>query len=590
MRASRACWPCSDFTRREIAALLPRPRPRASCTSPWAPTTTCRRRPPRDEARARLGVRGPAGPHRGRHLQPPLPARAAARRRAACARACPDLRPRRRGREPDASRRSTSPALGGAPGPGAARARSPASSSDAGAGRPLRRRRRGGLPLRVRGLRPARAGGHGARRARRGQRPARAGRDLRRGRAAGGPARRRRRSRPPSTACSRDRALRADLVARGRALAARYSWAETAPPDPRGARRRRPRDERERDAARLGRRSSPSTPATTCCAAWPRSGARAAAARGRRGGQRQRRRLGRRGARAPSRDVRRDRERRRTSASRAANNRGLRAARGALRAAPQQRRRGAAGRRGGAGGASWTTRADVGIVGPRTVGRRRHAPRSRSGPPSRRSREWRQRRLVRGVRGATPEALRERRALGRARARAGLGLRLLPPGPARRARGGGRLRRGLLPLRRGRRPVPARCARRAGASLFTPRPRSSTTWAAAWPGRRTRARARVPPQPPPLLPQAHGARWPRRSCAALPGSPRAARLAARPGPRPRRRGSAAPLGDRLRLRSAARAARCGSSRRRVTLRATFRVSPSATRSGYGDAYSAAAWP
>ena len=57
----------SDFTRREIAALLPGRAPRAWSTSRTAPTTTCRRRPPREEARARgSGVRGPAAPDRGR--------------------------------------------------------------------------------------------------------------------------------------------------------------------------------------------------------------------------------------------------------------------------------------------------------------------------------------------------------------------------------------------------------------------------------------------------------------------------------------------------------------------------------------------
>ena len=73
---------------------------------------------------------------------------------------------------------------------------------DAGPRRPLRRRRRRGLPVRVRGLRPPRPRGRRPGRAPRRRPRALARRDLRRRRAPRGPARRDARSRPPSTASS----------------------------------------------------------------------------------------------------------------------------------------------------------------------------------------------------------------------------------------------------------------------------------------------------------------------------------------------------------------------------------------------------
>ena len=93
-------------------AAVPEPRRQGACTSRSAPTTTSRPPPPRDEARAPPRRRGPVRPDRRRHPQPPVPPRAAARDGAARA-APPGARPGRRRREPHPPaarpRRATSP-------------------------------------------------------------------------------------------------------------------------------------------------------------------------------------------------------------------------------------------------------------------------------------------------------------------------------------------------------------------------------------------------------------------------------------------------------------------------------------------------
>src|SRR5262249_19784213 len=57
-RVSAAILACSDFTARELAAFLPDAAPRVHCV-PLGPDDDLPPPPPRDAARARLGVRGP---------------------------------------------------------------------------------------------------------------------------------------------------------------------------------------------------------------------------------------------------------------------------------------------------------------------------------------------------------------------------------------------------------------------------------------------------------------------------------------------------------------------------------------------------
>ena len=108
-------------------------------------------------------------------------------------------------------------------------------------------------------------------------------------------------------------------------------------------------------------------------------------------------------------------------------------------------------------------RPEVGIVGPRTRERRRHAAafvRPRPHAPFRMApaAAW-----CAACAAPRPRGARARSKPWRARARARLGLGVVPAGAARRARGRGRLRRALLPLRGGRGPLraaaPGRLAR-----------------------------------------------------------------------------------------------------------------------------------
>ena len=370
---------------------------------------------------------------------------AAARRRRACAARWPGPDARGRGREPHAARRSTSSALvadAGLDGRGPPR---PASSTTRrwplryaaadvavflseyeGFGLPALEAMARGVPV-VASRRPALGEIFGE--AALLVEPAR--------RAGGGATR--------STACSRRRRCAPTSSRRGRALAARFSWAETARAhawrclaDGGGrARERAPRvtvvvvSYNTRDdllrclaALRGARRACPSksswwtTPAPTarrtrCARAFPTAVVIANAAN-----------LG---------------------FSRA-NNRACARRAGAYVLILNSDAEVAAGRASRRWPASSTRAPDVGIVGPRTVGAGRRASRSRSARRSRRSREWRQRRLVRGVQPRRPGGAARGRGAGRARARAGLGLRLLPAGAPRGARRRGRLRRGLLPL------------------------------------------------------------------------------------------------------------------------------------------------
>ena len=185
--ASRPVIACSDFTRREILGSFPDARG-ARATSPRR-----RRRPPpspsREAARASaLGRtarrRSSVGAILNRRRLPVLlaPWRLLRRRH-------PSSAPRGRGREPAPIPGSDFDALVSslgleAPRPSLRLRRATLAS------RTLRRGRRRRLSLRIRGLRPARARGHGARRAGGGERPPRHRRDLRGRRAPRGPERR----------------------------------------------------------------------------------------------------------------------------------------------------------------------------------------------------------------------------------------------------------------------------------------------------------------------------------------------------------------------------------------------------------------
>ena len=294
LRASRLVPVCSDFTRRELARLFPDVAERAVHV-PLGPDDDLPPPPPRDEARARLGIRGPyvitVGAVLNRRCAPEL-LRAVAR----LAQPPPRPRPRRVGENRthprlDLAARVRTLGL-------EAHVRLSGFVDEAGARRPLRRRRRRGLPLRVRGLRPAGPRGRGPRRAPRRRPRALAGRDLPRRGAPRGPARRDRGGGGPRPGAlgrgppcrSRRRgagARRPPLLGRDRDDGrARSCW---RPP---GGERRAPAGGRDRvlrgarDAARRPRR--PARP-------------RLLPARARRRGQRQHGRLGRRGPRARTR-------------------------------------------------------------------------------------------------------------------------------------------------------------------------------------------------------------------------------------------------------------------------------------------------
>ena len=135
---------------------------------------------------------------------------------------------------------------------------------------------------------------------------------------------------------------------------------------------------------------------------------------------------------------------------------------------------------------SWRRGPTVGIVGPRTVDADGTAAGLVRPRPRPRSREWRQRRLVRGVAGRTRGPRPGRGApLGEHEPVWVSGSCLLARRALLEAVGG--LRRGLLPLRGGRRPVRARAARRLPRALH--------------------ARGRGPAPPGPQ----HGARLPGRA-------------------------------------------------------------------------------
>ena len=266
--------------------------------------------------------------------------------------------------------------------------------------------------------------------------------------------------------------------------------------------------------------SSPTTPATTCCAclALPRSTARDAAARGRGRGQRQRRRLGRRRARRASRRAG-DRERREPRASPPPTTAAWRAA-----AAPYvlflnsdaEVRPGAV----EALVAVLDARPDVGIVGPRTLGADGRIQVS-FGPRLTPLAEWRQRRLV--ARRASADDRRRcarRSALTRASTSpTGSPARACWPGARRSTRWAASTRASSST----RRTWTSACGVRArglARRCSRPRPRSSISWAAAWRRRRRAAAARVPPQPPALLPQAQRRARHRSRCAWLIAGPR----------------------------------------------------------------------
>ena len=238
-RLARSCSPA----RTSRGARSPRTSPRAPAASsrcPLGADDDLPPAPPRAAARARLGVRGPAGPHRGRDPEPAPPARAAARRRPPVRRVASGRRAGRRGREPHAPpARPRRPAPGGSA--STATSASPASSTRPGwptatppptspsscpstraSACPRSRRWRAACPW-SRADRPALGEVFGD------------------GRAA-------RRSRATTRAIAdaldrvlrRRRPARRTSRARGRALAARYSWATAARPHARRARPRRP--------------------------------------------------------------------------------------------------------------------------------------------------------------------------------------------------------------------------------------------------------------------------------------------------------------------------------------------------------------
>ncbi len=464
---------------------VPRPRRPRGDQFPSGPTTTCRLRPPRPEARARLGVAGPARRHGGRDPEPASAAGAPARPTPASDASSPtvvldvvgenrthprlDLEARARQLGLARSRpllgiRRTTPASPTAtPRP---MSRSSCPSTRASAFPPLEAAVRG-VPV-VASDRPSLGEIFGDAALLVDPRDEHGDRRGPRSRAHGG------------------RALRADLVARGRALAARYSWAETAAPNPRRPRARgRPMTRRLPDrrpavsavvvsyntredllslpGARWPSRSaspSRSSSSTTRARTAPPTAARAELPRAlvhrERGEPGLRRRLQPRLARLVG---------ARTCSSSTATPRSrpgaVEALAGLLDARP-----------------------DVGVVGPRTLGADGRIQVS-FGPDLTPLAEWRQRRLVRGVRESRPGALRDADAPSLAGARAGLGLGLLPARPALHPRGGGWLRRGLLPLRRGRRLCVRASGRRDGGSSSRPRPPCCITSAAAWSRRLT---------------------------------------------------------------------------------------------------------
>ena len=472
LRASRASsLVCSDFTRRELARLLPGPRGRAS-TCPLGPDDDLPPPPPRDEARAALGVAGPfvltVGAVLNRRCLPEL-LRAAARLAPAPSRP----RPGRRRREPHAPahrpRRASSPRSGWPAG-----VRLSGFVDDAGPRRPLRRRRRRRLPLRVRGLRPARPRGRRARRAarRRAARPS-LGRDLRR--------------RPRSSWSPRDEtavaaALDRVLVDAGAARPPRGAGARPSPRATPGPRPRAAPAQALAEAAGLsGPRREGATPRgsrswsssfdeprddAARCAALARAPTAALPARARRRRQRQRRRLGRGRARPSPRRRSSSRTRSNVGFARACNQ-GWRAAARPLVLLPQPGRRGRAGR------GRDPRRAPRGAArGRRRRARAPAAPTARSrsppGPTSRRSRSWRQRRLVLRRRAPRPAGARAGRgaATRASTSRPGSRAPACSPG-ARRSRPSAASTRASSSTRRTPTSAAA-CAPPAGACVFTP--------------------------------------------------------------------------------------------------------------------------
>ena len=345
----------------------------------------------------------------------------------------------------------------------------------------------------------------------------------------------------PSAGSLDERRLRGPTSrARGLALAARHSWARTASLTRAGPRRSRGR-------ALSGPFQGGAAPAQVAvvivsfntrdellrCLAEPRR--RPDPAGGRGGGQRERRRLGRgRPSRVSAGPGPRERGQRRLSRGPTTGASGDQRAPFVLLLNSDAEVR---------PGTIETllelleTRPTVGIVGPRTVGSD-GAVQVSSGPDLTPLAEWRQRRLVRGV---------EARRPGRPR-RSPLDRYSAEHEPAwvsgsclltRRAapRGRGRPRRGLLPLRGGRGPL--RPGRPPGYRvLFTPAAEVVHHLGRSMAQRARRGAIRVPPEPPPLLPEAPrpaagglAARLPRRPRSACRG-PGVAGRRPEPGPRP----------------------------------------------------------
>ena len=224
LRASRRVAVCSDFTARELARLFP-DLARARRAHPARGRRGPARRAAARRGAGRAGRERPAPAQRGRDPQPPLPARAAARGRAP-ARPPPGPRARRGRREPH----PPPPRPRGdrcRAGPRAPTCACPASSRIASS--------RCATRPRTRSSRSPSTRASACPRSRRPRAACRSWSDAppRRARSS---ARRRcswiRATRPTSPARSIGRSatrrLRARLVAAGRALVARHSWAETA--------------------------------------------------------------------------------------------------------------------------------------------------------------------------------------------------------------------------------------------------------------------------------------------------------------------------------------------------------------------------
>ncbi len=513
LQASSRVPVCSDFTRREIARLFPSLAREGRARAPRP-----RRRPPASRA-ARRGSRPPGDrralrPDRGRHPQPPVPARAPARDGAA-ARAATRGSSSTWSARTAPTRASTCRAPSAALGLGdrvrfsgfvddqgladryAAADAAVFLSEYEGFGLPALEAAARGVPLVVASAALAR-------------------RDLRRGRAPRGPPGRDRgrggpRPRPRATRRLRERLValrprpgRPPLLGGGREAHPRGASRGLRPLD-----RRQPAvavvvvsyEAREALLASLRALREHASPPVELVVVDNASA----------------RRLGRGRPRPASRGAR-DRE---------PGQRGLRAglqpglARDPRppRALPEPGRRGDAGRRRRSRRISWSSRPEVGVAGPRTRSAD-GAIQVSTGPDLGWLAEARQRRLVRGV--ARREPRRPRRGRGRATRSStsptGSRARACSPGASALEAVSG-LRRAVLPLRGGRRPVPPPPRRGLAGSSSRPPPRCATSSGRSMAKAPERARLEYHRSHLLYYRKHNGAARPARPCVGLPRSP-----------------------------------------------------------------------